>query len=65
MEIRPEVVQGSVASVDARVTDLGPDFVEVGGETIGTRTIVWAAGVRASPLTSHLGVPLDRMAVRL
>jgi len=51
---------GVEVRVDARVTDLGPDFVEVGGETISTRTIVWAAGVRASPLATHLGVPLDR-----
>jgi NADH:ubiquinone reductase (H+-translocating) len=42
-----------------RVTDLGPDFVEIGGEYITTRTVLWAAGVRASPLTTHLGVPLD------
>jgi NADH dehydrogenase len=42
------------------VTDLGKDFVEVGSETIATRTILWAAGVRASELTAHLGVPLDR-----
>jgi NADH:ubiquinone reductase (H+-translocating) len=51
---------GVEVRVDARVTDLGPDFVEVGGETIATRTILWAAGVKASPLTTHLGVPLDR-----
>jgi NADH dehydrogenase len=43
-----------------RVTDLGPDFVETGDEYIHTRTVLWAAGVRASPLTAHLGVPLDR-----
>jgi NADH dehydrogenase len=42
------------------VTDLGPDFVEVGDDVIETRTVLWAAGVKASPLTSHLGVPLDR-----
>jgi len=42
------------------VTDLGSDFVEIGGETIATRTVLWAAGVKASPLTAHLGVPLDR-----
>jgi NADH dehydrogenase len=42
------------------VTDLGPDFVEIGGETVATRTVLWAAGVKASPLTAHLGVPLDR-----
>jgi NADH dehydrogenase len=43
------------------VSDLGSDFVELaGGETIATRTVLWAAGVQASPLTAHLGVPLDR-----
>jgi NADH dehydrogenase len=42
------------------VSDLGADFVEIGSERIETHTIVWAAGVRASPLTAHLGVPIDR-----
>ena len=44
----------------AAVTDLGPDFVELGHESIATRTVLWAAGVHASPLTTHLGVPMDR-----
>jgi NADH dehydrogenase len=44
----------------ARVSDLGADFVEIGNEVIAARTVLWAAGVRASPLTTHLGVPLDR-----
>ena len=42
------------------VTDVGEDFVELGADTITTRTVLWAAGVRANPLTAHLGVPLDR-----
>jgi NADH dehydrogenase len=42
------------------VTDLGVDFVELGNERIPTRTVLWAAGVRASPLTTQLGVPTDR-----
>jgi len=42
------------------VADLGADFVEIGSDTIATRTILWAAGVRASPLTRHLGVPIDK-----
>jgi NADH:ubiquinone reductase (H+-translocating) len=42
------------------VSDLGPDFVEIGGERITTRTIVWAAGVRASGLTRDLEAALDR-----
>ena len=44
----------------ARVTDLGDDFVELGDESISTRTVLWAAGVRANPLAAHLGVPLDK-----
>jgi NADH dehydrogenase len=42
------------------VTDLGVDFVELGNERIPTRTVLWAAGVRASPLTKQLGVPTDK-----
>ena len=42
------------------VTDLGADFVEMGSTSITARTVLWAAGVQASPLTAHLGVPLDR-----
>jgi NADH dehydrogenase len=42
------------------VSDLGEDFVELGSERISARTILWAAGVRASPLTKDLGVPIDR-----
>jgi NADH dehydrogenase len=43
-----------------RVTDLGDGYVEIGDESIATHTILWAAGVRASPLAAQLGVPLDR-----
>ncbi len=42
------------------VSDLGADFVEIGSERIPARTVLWAAGVRASPLSSHLGVSMDR-----
>ncbi|HEY3592751.1 MAG TPA: NAD(P)/FAD-dependent oxidoreductase [Polyangiaceae bacterium] len=42
------------------VTDLGPDYVELGDEVIAAHTIVWAAGVRASPLTTQIGAPVDR-----
>ena len=51
---------GIEVRVNARVTDVGQDFVELGDEVIDTRTVLWAAGVRASPLSAHLGVPLDR-----
>jgi NADH dehydrogenase len=51
---------GIEVRTDTRVTDLGEDFVELGEEYITTRTVLWAAGVRANPLAAHLGVPLDR-----
>jgi NADH dehydrogenase len=34
--------------------------VRLGGEQIRARTVLWAAGVAASPLTRTLGVSLDR-----
>jgi NADH:ubiquinone reductase (H+-translocating) len=42
-----------VSSVDAR-------SVRIGDEVIPTRTVFWAAGNVASPLTRLLGVPTDR-----
>ena len=42
------------------VTDVRADAVVAGGETIPTRTVIWAAGNVASPLLKRLGVPLDR-----
>ncbi|HVI59723.1 MAG TPA: NAD(P)/FAD-dependent oxidoreductase [Luteimonas sp.] len=36
------------------------DGVLLGGERIAARTVLWAAGVAASPLARSLGVPLDR-----
>ena len=44
----------------APVSDVGSDFVTIGGEHIATRTVVWAAGLQASPLTRELGAPVDR-----
>jgi NADH dehydrogenase len=42
------------------VTQVGPGFVEIGAERIDAETVVWAAGVAASPLGATLGAPLDR-----
>lgn len=42
------------------VSDLGADFVQIGDERIETRTIIWAAGVRASALTADLHAQTDR-----
>ena len=43
-----------------RVTDVDARGVRLGDERVPARTVVWAAGVQASPLASSLGVPLDR-----
>ena len=43
------------------VTAVTPHQIELSdGEVLATRTLVWAAGVRAHPLAEHLGVPLGR-----
>jgi NADH dehydrogenase len=43
----------------ARVTGIDASGVSLGRERIVARTVVWAAGVAASPLARTLGVPLD------
>jgi NADH dehydrogenase len=42
------------------VTRIGPGFVEAGEARIDAETVLWAAGVAASPLGRTLGVPVDR-----
>lgn len=42
------------------VTKIEDGLVHVGGDAIQAGTILWAAGVAASPLAASLGVPLDR-----
>jgi NADH dehydrogenase len=49
-----EVMTGS------QVTECGPDGVRLGDTAIPCRTIIWAAGVQASPAASWLGVEADR-----
>jgi NADH dehydrogenase len=44
----------------SQVTAVEPGKVRVGAETIEAGTILWAAGVEASPLGASLGVPVDR-----
>ncbi len=45
---------------NALVTNVSDHDVRVGETTIPTRTVLWAAGVQASPLARTLGAPLDR-----
>jgi NADH:ubiquinone reductase (H+-translocating) len=49
-----EVRTGSV------VTAVDADGVAIGAERISAATVLWAAGVAASPVAKSLGVPLDR-----
>jgi NADH:ubiquinone reductase (H+-translocating) len=42
------------------VTEVHANGVRAGEEWIGARTVLWGAGVAASPLARSLGVPLDR-----
>ncbi len=44
----------------SKVTGIDAEGVSIGDERIASRTVVWAAGVAASPLARSLGVPLDR-----
>ena len=54
-ELGVEVRTGSV------VTGVDADGVMVGPERISAGTVLWAAGVAASPIARSLGVPLDRV----
>jgi NADH dehydrogenase len=42
------------------VTEVKPHGVQAGARWINARTVLWGAGVAASPLARSLGAPLDR-----
>lgn len=42
------------------ITAIGQGFVQAGAERLAAETVLWCAGVAASPLARSLGVPLDR-----
>lgn len=47
--------------LEKRVTEVTADHITLGdGEIIPTHTLIWAAGVKASPVAELLGVPLAR-----
>jgi NADH dehydrogenase len=52
---------GVEVRTDAKVVDVNSDGVQAGDEHIPASTVLWAAGVAASPLAKSLGVPLDRV----
>jgi NADH dehydrogenase len=51
---------GAQVRTGARVTGVDPDGVWLGSERLTARTVLWAAGVAASPVGRSLGAPLDR-----
>ena len=51
---------GVEVSTGQAVSDITASGYRLGDEFIAARTVVWAAGVAASPLAESLGVPLDR-----
>jgi len=51
---------GVEVMLGAPVTDCSADGVVYGDHRLDTKTIIWAAGVRASPAAEWLGAPADR-----
>jgi NADH dehydrogenase len=51
---------GVAVRTNALVTRVTPDGVWLGDEQIRARTVLWTAGVAATPLAGTLGAPLDR-----
>lgn len=54
---------GVVVKTNSQVSDINAEGITIGKENpefLQTRTVIWAAGVAASPLGKQLGVPLDR-----
>lgn len=46
--------------VGKAVENIDDQGVSIAGDLLGSRTVLWAAGVAASPLAKSLNVPLDR-----
>jgi NADH dehydrogenase len=50
---------GVEVRTEARVTAVDAAGVGIGDQRLAARTVIWAAGVEASPLARSLGTPLD------
>jgi NADH dehydrogenase len=51
---------GVIVRTDSMVTGIEDGLVRLGDDVITSATIIWAAGVAASPIGKSLGVPVDR-----
>lgn len=51
---------GVTVQLNTKVTDLGEDFVQTDKDRIAARTVLWAAGVAASPIVRSLDTVLDK-----
>jgi NADH dehydrogenase len=51
---------GVQVRLNAPVSDIGDQYVQLGDEIIRAGTIIWAAGVAASPAARWLGAELDK-----
>jgi len=51
---------GAEVRLGQPVTAIDAEGVTLGGERLASRTLIWAAGVAASPAAEWLGVPADR-----
>ena len=51
---------GVAVFLQKRITGVDAEGVSLGEERIAARTVLWAAGVKSSPLGASLGAPLDR-----
>src|SRR5262249_20929419 len=53
---------GVEVELNRPVSECGADHVVFGDRTLATRTVIWAAGVMASPAAGRLAAPSDRVA---
>jgi NADH dehydrogenase len=51
---------GVIVQLDTKVTNVSDGYVVTPKGRIGTKTVLWAAGVAASPIARSLGTELDR-----
>jgi NADH dehydrogenase len=57
---RELAARGVEVRTGSAVTRIAPGLVEAGSLALGAETVLWAAGVTASPLARSLGAPLDQ-----